>query len=210
MGKDNGCYMGEWDLKHYYRCLGEKGRDVFLKWLTDEPLPSDKRNEAINYEYSNDYRDDVYRAGDKIVYLYTNDAGIPFYVGKGSETRALDINSRNSAFVEKFNQNGVCRIFAIVSNISDCDSLDVETFVINELLDRGWRLTNSHKISIDTEKHRRLSEDYPEVLVSINNITRSAMNTLLDDIDYFGEIGKVVRKNKTSVRAIGNQPSNVV
>lgn len=210
MSKEKVYYYRNWDLEHYYRCLGEKGRAEFLDWLTNQRLPSDERNEAINYEYCTDYRDDVYRTGDHIVYLYTDVNGIPYYVGKGNDSRAIDINGRNSAFKEKFEENGVNRIFAIVSNISDKDALDVETLVINELLNRGWRLTNAHKISIDGEKHRMLSEDFPETLVTLNNITKMGLSSLLDDTDYFSETGKVIRKNKTSVQAVSNQPSNVV
>lgn len=190
----------DWKLGEYYSCLGEKGRADFLEWLTNRPLPSDKHNSAINYDYCVDYRDDVYRAGGHLVYLYTDEKGVPFYVGKGYESRALDLRGRNDAFEEKFNNNGVNRVFAISSNISEKEALSVETLVINELLNRGWRLTNAHKISIDSEKHRSLSETHPKVLMTLNNITKVALSSLLDDVERFSDTGKVVRKNKTSLK----------
>ena len=192
------------ELHDYYASLGENGREQFLKWLSEISLPSGKRNDAINYDYSTDYRDDVYRAGHCLVYLYTNELGIPFYVGKGTEDRALNISNRNESFKERFNENGTCRIFAIVSNMFDRDALDVEAMVINELLNRGWRLTNSNIPHISKEDYESLKSDYPNVLNSINDITRTGLYSLLDDRDNFGETGKVERHNKTYVRKVAN------
>lgn len=202
MLRDKDYYIHDTGLMDYYCCLGEKARAEFLEWLTKHRLPSTERNASINYDYSTDYRDDVYRAGDCIVYLYTNEMGVPFYVGKGSEERALNVNSRNKAFTETLNRNGVCRIFAIVSNIYDKDALEIETLVINELLNRGWRLTNSSKTSISSDDMQRLIEDYPNVMKSINEITRTGLTSLLDDTDCFGETGKVVRHSKTYMRKV--------
>lgn len=204
MGRKVSCFYGDNALWAYYSNLGEKGRKEFLDWLNKIRLPSDRRSESINYDYNTDYRDDVYRAGDNIVYVYTNEFGIPFYVGKGSEMRAKSIYNRSDAFMEKLNDNGVCRIFAIVSNMCEEDSLEVETLVINELLNRGWRLTNSAKTAISSDKMHDLINTYPNVLESINNITSKGLDSLLDNADYFGESGKVIKRNKTTMSVATN------
>ena len=196
------CFMGNTDLEMYVMSLGKKGREEFLNRLNKLPLPSDKRNDSINYDYCTDYRDDVYRAGRSMVYLYTNEMGIPFYVGKGNEDRALTVINRNDGFLEVLEKNGVNRIFAIISNASDEVALEIETLVINELLRRGWRLTNSAKTSIGSDYLRQLTDYYPNVLETINDITKIGLTSLLDDNDCFGETGKVARYTKTHMKSV--------
>lgn len=202
--RDKEYYMGDYDLKDYYECLGEKGKDEFLKWLTKGSDRVVKKHPDINYDYCTDYRNDVYRTGRNIVYLYTNELGIPFYVGEGTTDRAVSISSRNESFKEKLNEYGVCRIFAIACNTNKTTSIEIETLLINELLNRGWRLTNSRQTSIPTEKMSLLSEDYFCVLENLNNITKIGLTSLLDDADCFGETGKVIRHGKTYMRSVVN------
>lgn len=199
---NNEGYMGNWELKDYYSCLGEKGRAEFLRWLTGNNTYIERKHPDINYEYSVDYKDDVYRAGRNLVYLYTNELGVPFYVGEGTPDRAVSISSRNDSFSEKLNEYGVCRVFAIAHNIGKTDSLEVETLVINELLNRGWRLTNLRQTSATSDKISTLSDSYPDVLETINNITKIGLTSLLDDTDCFGETGKVVKYNKSRVGSL--------
>lgn len=201
------CFMGNNDLEMYFMSLGEKGRAEFLDRLIKLPLPSDKRNNSINYDYCTDYRDDVYRAGRSMVYLYTSEMGVPFYVGKGDEMRALSVINRNDSFLEVLEKNGVNRIFSIISNASDDVALEIETLVINELLNRGWRLTNLSKTSVTSDYMRKLTDYYPNVLETINNITRTGLASLLEDKDCFGGTGKVARLSKTYMK---NVVTNVV
>lgn len=208
--RDKEYYIYDYDLKHYYECLGEKGKHEFLNWLTQDSEHRGKKHPDINYDYSTDYKDDVFRTGTSIVYLYTNELGVPFYVGEGTIDRALSVHSRNESFKEKLNEYGACRIFAIAHNINKTSAIEVETLVINELLNRGWRLTNSRQTTVTTEKMVSLSEDYFCVLENINKITKIGLTSLLDDKDCFGETGKVIRYNTTRMKAVQYQSQNMV
>lgn len=199
---DKEYYIYDYDLKSYFDCLGEKGKEQFLEWLTKNSEHREKKHPDINYEYSIDYSDDVFRTGRNIVYLYTSELGIPFYVGEGTTDRAVTIVSRNESFKEKLEEYGVCRIFAIANNISKSTALEIETLVINELLNRGWRLTNSRQTSVPKEKMSSLSEAYHCVLSAINEITKMGLTSLLEDRDCFDETGKVVRCNKSRVKSV--------
>ena len=205
--RDKGYYIYDYDLKNYYDCLGEKGKEIFLKWLTADDNYTEKKHPNLNYDYSTGFQDDVYRTGRNIVYLYTNEMGIPFYVGEGTTDRALSYSSRNESFKEKINEYGVCRIFVIAHNISKAYAVEIETLVINELLNRGWRLSNSRQTSVTTEQMSELSNDYRCVMDSINEITKVGLTSLLDDKDCFDEAGKVTKVNKSRM---GSVLSNVV
>lgn len=189
-------FYGDNDFRHWYGCLGERGREEFQKWLSSISVARPDNDSNINYDYCECYCDDIVQAGDKMVYVYTSELGIPFYVGYGSWSRPLDITTREQEFKEMIDGK-VCRIFGIVSNMRDDAALDVETLCIWELLRRGWKLCNKSKISIDEDKYKELREEYPIVLDNLNKMTSSAMTLLLEDIDEFGNRGKVVKHGKT-------------
>lgn len=195
-------YYKDWDFESYYSCLGKEAREEFIKWLSEIRESYTHRSNSINYEYGTSYCNDLFRAGETMVYLYTNKKGVPFYVGKGSENRALSIYNRSDAFKEKLKETDSCRIFAIAFNVMENDALQIETLCINELIDRGWRLTNSNKVCISREKLDDLRGRYSEVIDTLNKIQSVNLDCLLDGIDYFNGIGEVVVSNKTSVRAI--------
>ena len=169
-------YYGDFDFWNYYMSLGEGGRTKFIKWLSEIKLPHDSRSDAINYDFCTDYRNDVFKTGSSLVYIYANEFGIPFYVGKEDA-------SRSDAFWEKLEDNGRDKIYAIACNIYDADALAIETLVINELSRRGWKLTNPIKAEISSEKYIDLTQSYPEVLNSINDVTRIGLESMLQEVD---------------------------
>ena len=173
-------YMGDMNLKDYYDILGEEGKKVFLEWLTKKnPYCKEHKEACINYDFSLDYKNDVYRVGRNLVYLYTDENGLPFYVGEGTSFRAKSTKSRNESFLERLNSCSNYKVFAIAHNINKEGSQKIETLVINELLNRGWRLTNSRQTTVTSEKMLALLEDYSDVIGVINNITKNGLHSLL-------------------------------
>jgi hypothetical protein len=194
-------YYKNFKLKEYVESLGDEARTKFMEWITSIK-PFHQRSKCINYELGIDYSNDLFRVGRHLVYLYTNEHGVPFYVGKGDGNRAININNRSSAFKDKLNENGTCRIFAIAFDVAEEDALQIETLVINELLNRGWRLVNSQKVAISNEKLGELREDYIGVIDTLNAITSKAIDYLLGDGDPFGSDGKVFVANASYVKPV--------
>lgn len=187
------------DVKCWYETLGQEAREEFIKWLRNSKEFSPRRSDCINYNYGTSYCNDLYRAGRSMVYLYTDKNGVPFYVGKGDEHRAISIYSRSDAFKERLGETDTCRIFGIVFDIMESDALEVETLCINELLNRGWRLTNRSKVCISQEELIKLRSTYPNVIDTLNSISSAALNYLLGD-DPFNGVGEVIVDNKSNVK----------
>lgn len=205
-GESEKSYYGNNDFRNYFGCLGDSGREEFIEWLNSLSNHTECRNDSVDYEFSVPYENNLYMCGRTLVYLYTSVKGIPFYVGKGNNDRATNIYNRPEAFMDKLKEYGDCRVFAIAHNVRDDYALTIETMVINELLDRGWRLTNSQKVAIGNEEKARLRNQYPEILESITKITGKAISYLLDEHESFGDRGIVRMVNKTAVRSV-KEPS---
>lgn len=195
-------YYKDWDLEFYIRALGDEARTKFMDWISSIEPRRIKRNEAINYDFGIGYSNDLFRAGEYLVYLYTDKHGIPFYVGKGMQDRAVNISNRSAAFRDNLTKSDSCRIFAIAYDTMESDALNIETLVINELLDRGWRLTNSQKVAIGREELNKLKDTYPGISDVLSKITSKGLDYLLSDIDPFGDNGKVYVANKTCVKSV--------
>ena len=194
-------YYRDYGFKDWYEALGQEAREKFKEWLGDIREKNNIRSESINYEYGKSYSNDLYRAGHTLVYLYTNNKGVPFYVGKGFENRALSIYNRSDAFKERLMETDSCRIFAVAFDVMDEDALKIETLCINELINRGWRLTNGNKVSVSQDTLNELRSDYPDVIDTLNRIQSVTINCWLDDIDYFNGVGEVVVNSKSSVKS---------
>ena len=196
-------YYWDNDFRSYFENLGEAGREEFVNWLHSLRQFNTRRNSSLNYDYCVAYENDLIKCGTTLVYLYTSETGIPFYVGKGTTERATNIYNRPDAFMDKLNEYGTCRVFAIACNARDEYALDIETLVLNELLDRGWRLTNTQKVAVGEKDKKRLKEEYPEIMEVINKITGKAVSYLLEEHDAFGDSGKVRIANRSMVKAVG-------
>ena len=194
-------YYRNYKLEEYVRSLGDEARAEFMKWM-NSIKPSHWRSKCINYEFGVDYSNDLYRVGRYLVYLYTNEHGVPFYVGKGDSDRAVSISNRSSAFKDKLNESDTCRIFAIAFDVAEEDALEIETLAINELLNRGWRLVNSRKVAISKDKLGELRDTYSGITDVLNAITSNAIDYLLADRDPFGDEGKVFVANRSYVKPI--------
>lgn len=171
------------DFKCWYENLGQGARDEFQRWISTFDPPRLHRSKELNYEFGTSYSDDLFMAGQSLVYLYTDKNGVPFYVGKGDSNRAVSIYNRSDAFKEKLSEIGTCRIFAIVFDVMEKYALEVETLVINELCSRGWRLTNRNKVCVSQAELNKLRSEYPNVLDTLNKIQRTALDYLLSDED---------------------------
>ena len=195
-------YYRNWELEDYVRVLGDEARTEFMNWITTIKPRRRDRNKAINYNFGISYANDLFKAGEYLVYLYTDEHGIPFYVGKGREDRAINISNRSPAFKDNLTKGDSCRIFAIAYDMREDDALNVETLVINELLDRGWRLSNSQKVAIGQEKLSTLRDNYSGITDVLNKLTYNAIDYLLSDQNPFGDEGKVYVANKTFVKPV--------
>ena len=200
-------YYYDLDFKCWYEQLGQEAREEFKKWIDTFSPPKVRRSPDINYEFGNGYCNDLYKAGSSLVYLYTDKNGVPFYVGKGDSFRAVSIYNRSDAFKEKLSEIGTCRIFAVAFDIMEKYALEVETLVINELINRGWRLTNRNKVCISQSELNKLRNEYPEVLTTLNSIQKTALDYLLGNEDNsFGNTVEVSVCNKSRV---GNRVAEV-
>lgn len=195
-------YYKNWDLEFYIRALGDEARTEFMNWINSIEPRHRYRNNAINYDFGISYANNLFRVGEHMVYLYTDEHGIPFYVGKGGADRAVNIANRSAAFKDAITKGETCRIFAIVFDIMEEDALRVETLVINELLNRGWRLANSAKLSVGQDELGELRDSYPSVTNVLDRITSKAIDYLLADRDPFGDNGRVCIANKTCVKPV--------
>ena len=191
------------DFGYWYESLGQGAREEFTKWLGTLRDFKPIRSKSINYDFGISYCNDLFMAGRSMVYLYTDKNGVPFYVGKGDSSRAVSIYNRSDAFKEKLSESDTCRIFAVAFDVMEKYALEVETLVINELINRGWRLTNRSKVCISQSEMNKLRNDYPEVLDALNSISRTAIDFLLGDTDNaFGNGVEVRVCNKTNVRKV--------
>ena len=203
MGKETEkSYYHDWGLEFYIRALGDEARAEFMGWINSIEQRPRYRDNAINYDFGISYANDLFSVGEHMVYLYTDEHGIPFYVGKGGASRAVNIANRSAAFKDAITKGETCRIFAIVFDIMEEDALKVETLVINELLNRGWRLTNSAKLSAGQDELGKLRDSYPSVTNVLDRITSKAIDYLLADRDPFGDKGRVCIANKTCVKPV--------
>lgn len=197
-------FYHDFDFKEYFENLGEEARNEFKEWMNTFREYRPYRSDDINYDFGTSYCNDLYRAGRTLVYLYTNKYGIPFYVGKGDANRAVSIYNRPDAFKDKLRETDTCRIFAIAFDMMNEPALEIETLVINELLNRGWRLTNQMKTVIGRDELEELRRKYPNVINTLNNITSKAIDYLLAESDPFGEKGEVVVANKSRVKSVNS------
>lgn len=195
-------YYYDNDFRNYFESLGDAGREEFMGWLSSLRQCNTHRNSSLNYDFCVTYENDLIKCGTTLVYLYTSEMGIPFYVGKGTTDRATNIYKRPEAFMDKLNEYGTCRVFVIACNARDEYALDIETLALNELLDRGWRLTNTQKVAVGERDKKRLREEYPEIIEVINKITGKAVSYLLEEHDTFGDSGRVRIANKSMVKAV--------
>lgn len=203
MVKDEISYYN-YDFKSWFEDLGQEARDEFMKWIGTFREFKPIRSTSINYDFGTSYCNDLHRAGRTLVYLYTDKNGVPFYVGKGDASRAVSIYNRSDAFKEKLTESETCRIFAIAFDVMEKYALQVETLVINELADRGFRLTNRNKVCISQVELNTLRSEYPEVLSTINRISKTALEYLLGDEDNaFGNSVEVRVRNKSKVAEVG-------
>ena len=201
MSESTKSYYYDNDFRNYFECLGDEGREKFLEWLSSLKRYGGTRNNAVNYDFCVSYENDLYKCGVTMVYVYTSEIGIPFYVGKGTTDRATNIYNRSGAFMDRIREGDTCRIFALACDIRDECALEIETLVINEILDRGWRLTNDQKVAISKEQKRQLLDEYPEIIEAVNHINSSAVSYLLEERDTFGDKGRVCVANKSRMKA---------
>ena len=193
-------YYMDLDFKCWYERLGSEAREEFKKWMDSFSPPRTYRSSSLNYDFGNSYCNNLFKAGEHLVYVYTDRNGIPFYVGKGDSSRAVSIYNRSDAFKERLSEAGSCRIFAVAFDIMDEYALEIETLLINELIGRGWRLTNRNKVCISQSELDELRRKYPEVLTALNSIQKNAIDYLLGDEDNeFGNTVEVKVRNKSRV-----------
>jgi len=82
-----------------------------------------------------------------------------FYVGKGCNNRAYDINGRNNSWIIYTNQNKF-RVEIIEDELSEQDAYDKEVYYINKL--GLYNLTNIHsggKINFKSKKREHSTKD---------------------------------------------------
>lgn len=143
--------MIEQDFKTHWRYMGEKVRQAYLEELSRIPVPDlSSYFEKADCSFTVDFSNTRYCYGDKCVYAYVTNRCELFYIGTGSNWRAIDRFARSENFKDKIRNNS-CRIFILAAFMDEGTADEVETFCIRLAQIKGHRLLNKRKIINDEE-----------------------------------------------------------
>lgn len=135
--------------------------------------------------YSVSFKNDWYRLGDKVVYIYVTDEGIPFYVGMGDRYRPVNIYSRSQRFYDEFQKHSYCKVYIIATDIHNTYAKDVETLCIWYLINHNWKVTNIQKIQFSEDKYQVLLDDYSNITEALEKFNNACISTVLAETNQY-------------------------
>lgn len=176
-----------WQITDWWSCASDKARNELIKLLNDrcrhKPIISRcwSDDPPADMRFCIDYSDDMYRVGDRCVYMWVTDDCVPFYVGYGYGNRAIEVHSRSKGFEKVFSKSEFCKVFIIANFVRPEIAQEIETLCIWRMVERGWDLKNDQKTMVDEDKYNDLKENYSNVFTKINELVSFLIKNMLGD-----------------------------
>lgn len=189
-----------WDLISWWRCAGDEAKNRLVEELTKHTestilnQPYSAINKKPDMTYTVSFENDWYRLGDKLVYIYTTDEGVPFYVGMGDIYRPVNISSRSQAFLDEFQKHSYCKVYIIATNLQDTYAKDIETLCILFLINQNWKLTNVRKTQLFKDNYQVLLDDYPSIVEVLKKFNRACISKVLNEPSRYDK--DIVKKSQ--------------
>lgn len=134
-----------WPFYDWYMNLGEEARQEVLMRLAEIRLPGTPGWGKCDTTFMVDYSNRIYEAGRQVVYVWVTEAGEIFYVGRGTQERALNIHSRGEGFKSKIDSTR-CKVYILCAWAKESVADDIETMLIYRSLEKGCHLQNRSKL----------------------------------------------------------------
>lgn len=134
-----------WPFHDWYLNLGTEARQEVLKRLGEIRLPGTPGWGKCDTTFMVDYSNSMYDAGRQVVYVWATESGEIFYIGRGTQERALNIHSRSEGFKSKFDSTR-CKVYILCAWVKESVADDIETMLIYHALEMGHHLQNRSKL----------------------------------------------------------------
>lgn len=188
----------------WWDCAGKEAREQFLQEVTSRKCtpcwmePYHSANKKPDLTYTVDFRNDYSKLGNKLVYIYSSENGIPYYVGMGGMDRPINIISRSEKFKEQFSKCNYSKVYIIATRLHEGYADEVETLCIQYLLRKGWKLVNVKKMDTTEDVFQMLVEDYPTVVSKLDKFNKDCLSEVLNNQSRFNEC--IVRNSNKDQR----------
>lgn len=134
-----------WPFYDWYLNLGSEARQEVLMRLAEIRLPGIPGWGKCDTTFMVDYSNRIYDAGRQVVYVWVTESGEIFYIGRGTQERALNIHSRNEGFKSKLDSDR-CKVYILCAWVKESVADDIETMLIYHALEEGHHLQNRSKL----------------------------------------------------------------
>lgn len=178
----------------WYMNLGAEARQEVLNRLAEVRLPGTPGWGKCDTTFMVDYSNRIYDAGRQVVYAWVTERGEIFYIGRGTQERALNIHSRSKEFLSKID-SARCKVYILCAWAKESVADDIETMLIYHALERGLHLQNHRKLlqPVEVECLRRTGiphrdcqypywiEEYSDVLNAFDSLFSHCLDSMLSD-----------------------------
>lgn len=133
-------------VSDWMRYAGPKARKEFLDQVKEHVWDARERTEnsferGYVFNFAADYSNEIYSAGEYLVYLFVDSMGEIYYVGMGNSGRIRDKKNRNEAFKEHYAKCN-SKIVILSKWSTKYFAADIEKLAIWECQLHGAKLTN--------------------------------------------------------------------
>lgn len=142
-----------WPFHDWYMNLGAEARQEVQTRLAEIRLPGTPCWGKCDTTFMVDYSNRIYEAGRQVVYAWVTDTGEIFYIGRGTQERALNSYCRSEGFKSKFDSTK-CKVYILCSWVKESVADDIESMLIYHALEKGHYLQNRSKLLQPAEVER--------------------------------------------------------
>ena len=183
-----------WPFRDWYANLGLEARQELLNQLSEIRLPGVPGWGKCDTSFMVDYSNRLYDAGKQVVYVWVTERCEIFYIGRGTQDRALNIHSRSKEFLSKIDSTR-SKVYILCAWAKESVADDIETMLIYHALEKGLHLQNRSKLlqPIEVECLKRTGvpykdckypdwiEEYSDVLNAFDSLFSYCLTSLLSD-----------------------------
>lgn len=182
------------EFRDWYMWLGQEARQEVLNRLSEIRLPGTPGWGKCDTQFMVDYSNRISDAGRQVVYVWVTEKCEIFYIGRGTQDRALNIHSRSKEFLSKVD-SARCKVYILCAWANESTADDIETMLIYRALEKRCHLQNRSKLlqPIEVECLKRTGipykgskypdwiEDYSDVLQAFDALVSHCLRSLLSD-----------------------------